>query len=85
MENFRTESLNGQHKPLQADSNYEKSLHDKSQSLKEMASTFASTASSYLSNGKDYVKANPNKSVAIAAVAGIVTGGLVSMALRKRQ
>ncbi len=84
MENVRTEGLNGQRKTLQSDSNYEKSLHDKSQSLKEIASTFASTASTYLKDGKDYVQAHPNRSVAIAAVAGLVTGGLVSMALRKR-
>ena len=50
-----------------------------------MASTFASTTSSYLKNSREYVKANPNKSVAIAAVAGIVTGSLISMAMRKRQ
>lgn len=74
MENVRTESLNGQHKSLQ----------DKAQSLGDMASTFASTTSSYLKNGKEYVKENPNKSVAIAAVAGIVTGSLLSMAMRKK-
>ncbi len=85
MDNVKTESLNGLRKPLQTDSNYEKSLHDKGQSLADMASTFASTASSYLKNSKDYVKANPNKSVAIAAVAGIVTGSLMSMAMRKKQ
>ncbi len=85
MENVRTDSLNGQRKPFQADTNFEKSLQDKTQSLADMASTFASTTSSYLKSGKDYVKANPNKSVAIAAVAGIVTGSLVSMAMRKRQ
>ena len=85
MENTRTESLNGQRKPLQADAHFEKSLQEKAQSLGEMASTFASTTSNYLKSGKDYVKANPNKSVAIAAAAGIVTGSLVSMAMRKRQ
>lgn len=85
MENVRTESLNGQRKPLQANANFEKSVQDKAQSLGDMASTFASTASGYLKTGKDYVKEHPNKSVAIAAAAGIVAGSLVSMAMRKKQ
>lgn len=85
MDNVRTEGLNGLQKLSQTDSNYEKSLRDKGQSFGDMASTLASTTSSYLKSSKEYVKQNPNKSVVMAAVAGIVTGSLLSMAMRKRQ
>ena len=91
MDNTRTEGLNGLRKPLVGDSNYEKSLHDtaqtlgdKAQSLGAMASTFANATSTYLKTGKEYVKQNPNKAVAIAAAAGIVTGSLLSMAMRRK-
>jgi ElaB/YqjD/DUF883 family membrane-anchored ribosome-binding protein len=48
------------------------------------ASDLAKSASDYVETGREYVKQNPLKGVAIAAVAGVVTGGILAMALRRR-
>ncbi len=50
-----------------------------------MATDFAKSAAESVKTGKEYVKYNPFKGVAIAAAAGVVTGGLLAMALRNRK
>jgi ElaB/YqjD/DUF883 family membrane-anchored ribosome-binding protein len=49
----------------------------------EAVSSLADSMQHYYQDGREYVKANPVKGVAIAAAAGIVTGGLISIALRR--
>ncbi len=69
--------------------NTEKSLEKMSMEAGEkagaMVSTFAHSTADYVETGRDYVKENPVKGVAIAAAAGLVVGSLMTLALRKRQ
>lgn len=49
----------------------------------EAVSHLTDSVQQYYQDGREFVKQNPVKGVAIAAAAGIVTGGLISMALRR--
>lgn len=49
-----------------------------------MASDLADNASQQLKHGRDYVKDNPVKGVAIAAATGLVVGSLVTMVMRRK-
>ncbi len=51
----------------------------------ELTSNFAQTASDSIESGREYVKANPIKGVAIAAGAGLVAGSLLTMLFRGRK
>ncbi len=49
-----------------------------------MASDIADTTSEYIETGREYVKQNPAKGIAIAAGAGLVIGSLITMALKRK-
>lgn len=49
----------------------------------EYASDFASVANEKMQIGREYVKENPAKGIAIAAATGIVIGSLMTMAFRR--
>ncbi len=61
----------------------EKITRDAGERAGEAVSHFASSAKQYYDGSREYVKSNPVKGVAIAAAAGLVTGGLLSLALRR--
>lgn len=65
------------------------SLEKMSQDLGERAGStvarFSESANEYYQTGREYVKENPVKGIAIAAAAGIVVGSLLSMSMRRRQ
>ncbi len=50
----------------------------------DTVSDIAKSASAYVQTSREYVQDNPMKSVAIAATAGLVAGGLLTMALRRK-
>ncbi|MEQ1878053.1 MAG: hypothetical protein ABL958_15530 [Bdellovibrionia bacterium] len=71
--------------------NLEKVAHDAGEKIGTIASDFAhstsdmaKSASDYVVTGREYVKENPFKGVAIAAVAGVVAGGILAMAMSRR-
>ncbi|MBL7543307.1 MAG: hypothetical protein JNL11_05795 [Bdellovibrionaceae bacterium] len=58
--------------------------YDAGKKVGAIASDFSSAAMDYAKNGREYVKENPGKGVAMAAVAGLVTGSLLTLAMRRR-
>lgn len=58
--------------------------HRVEEKIADEASHVVERASHYLSASRQYVKENPAKSVAVAAVSGLALGGLISAILRKR-
>lgn len=67
-----------------AGSRLETLSQDVGERLGELSSTFMGTASEYVSAGRKYVRENPAKGVAIAAAAGLVAGGLITLAMRRK-
>lgn len=67
-----------------AEKGLEKMARDVGQNVGAMAMDFEQTATKYLKTSREYVQENPAKSVAIAAAAGIVAGGLLTLAMTKR-
>lgn len=49
-----------------------------------MVSRISETSKNYYKTSEDYVKSHPVKGVAIAAGAGLLVGGLLSAALRRK-
>jgi ElaB/YqjD/DUF883 family membrane-anchored ribosome-binding protein len=67
------------------DSHLENITRDMGEKIGSMASSFADKANRYAVTGKSYIRENPVRSVAIACAAGVVTGGLLSLAMRRRK
>ncbi len=63
----------------------DKMAHNVGERAGEMASEFAQTASDTMKTGRDYVKENPVKGVAIAAAVGVVAGSLLTMIMGRRK
>lgn len=65
------------------------SLENMSHAIGEKAGStvarFSDSASEYYKTGREFVKENPVKGIAIAAAAGLVVGSLLSMSMRRRQ
>lgn len=57
---------------------------DAAKRVESFASSSFDMARDYAKSGRDYVKSNPAKGIAIAAAAGLVTGGLIAMIMRKK-
>jgi len=53
--------------------------------IKILASDVADRAKGYVSTSRKYVKENPGKGLAIATAAGIVTGSLITLAMREKK
>jgi len=58
--------------------------HNVGEKVGVVASEFADTASEYVVAGRQYVKQNPEKGMMFAALAGVVAGSLLTLALRRR-
>lgn len=59
--------------------------HNAGRSVGNTIASLSDRASAQVQSGREYVKTNPAKGVAIAAAAGAVVGSLVTMAMRKKQ
>jgi ElaB/YqjD/DUF883 family membrane-anchored ribosome-binding protein len=80
-----------QSKIQSTEKNLEKIVHNAGETvgavaadLANSASDLAKSATDYAQTGREYVRENPLKGVALAAAAGIVAGGLLTLALRRR-
>lgn len=91
--NIETNKLNGMSKDLSSDvkdvahragSQLEKFSQDAGSKVGEYAANIQNRSSDYIKRGREYVETNPARSVAYAAAAGLVVGGLISMAMRRR-
>jgi ElaB/YqjD/DUF883 family membrane-anchored ribosome-binding protein len=71
-------------KVLPTENSLGKMSHDMGERLGTMASNVSDSASEYVQTGRQYVKENPAKGLAIAMAAGVVAGSLVTLALRRR-
>jgi ElaB/YqjD/DUF883 family membrane-anchored ribosome-binding protein len=58
--------------------------YDAGKKVGAYATDFANATMDYAKTGQEYVKANPGKGIAIAAAAGLLTGSLLTMAMRRR-
>lgn len=67
-----------------AEKGLEKMARDVGHNVGAMAMDLEKTASQYVQTSREYVQENPAKSVAIAAAAGMVAGGLLTLAMTRR-
>ena len=79
-----TSNLDFKNKIESTEKGIEKMAHDVGKSLGDSAAGMEKMAAGYLKNSREYVQENPAKSVAIAALAGAVAGGLLTIALKNR-
>jgi len=84
MEKMKVEPFRKNNLPLSFDSQIEKASHDAGKKVGEMANDISHMSVDYINNGKAYVKNHPITGVSIAAGAGIMIGGLMTMALSRR-
>lgn len=59
-------------------------VHRVGEQVGAVASDLVSRTSDYVNEGRDYIKHNPTKGVVMAMMAGVLTGSVLTMALRKR-
>ncbi len=62
----------------------ERAVRSAGESIGAMGSNIANSTTKYLNTGRDYVKENPAKGVAIAAAAGAVVGSLLVFSMRRK-
>lgn len=72
-------------KVMSSDVSLGKISHSAGEKIGEMASGLANTTREYVENGREYVKENPAKSIAIAAAAGAAAGSLITYLMQKRK
>lgn len=58
--------------------------YDAGKKVGAIASDFASTTMDYAKSGREFVKENPGKGVAIAAGIGLLAGSLLTITMRRR-
>ncbi len=63
----------------------ERASHQLGERVGAMASDLADGTAESLRRSRDYVKSNPAQGVAIAAAAGLITGSLLTLAMRRRR
>jgi len=68
-----------------AEKGLEKMVQNVGKNIGERAMDIENAAETYLKTGREYVQDHPAKSVAIAAAAGLVAGGLISMMMNNRK
>jgi len=67
-----------------ADGQFEKLSHEAGKQVGAMAADIATASSEFVTAGRDYVKENPVKGVAVAAAAGAVVGALATMVFKRK-
>lgn len=75
---FKSKVMNGEHQ-------LEKMAKGAGERVGAMASDFANTTADSMKLGREYVKENPVKGVAIAAATGLVVGSLLTMIMGSRK
>lgn len=83
-----TSKANGQarefkNKVANQDDHLEQLTHSAGEKIGAMASDIAASTSEYARTSREYVRENPAKVVAAAAIAGVFVGSLLTMAMRK--
>jgi len=63
---------------------FQKLTHDAGQKLGSFASNIVESATENIKAGKEYVRDNPGKCLGMATAAGLVIGGLMTMAFRRK-
>lgn len=63
---------------------FDKYGQDVAKRVESFANTSLDLAKDYAKTGREFVKSNPTKGIAIAAAAGLVAGGLLSFIMRRR-
>lgn len=71
-------------KAAASEASLERLSHNAGERIGAMATNIADSTRHYVEEGREYVKENPAKSIAIAAAAGAVVGSLVTLAMRRR-
>jgi ElaB/YqjD/DUF883 family membrane-anchored ribosome-binding protein len=67
------------------DHQFERMARQAGDQIKEMASDVSSATADSIKTSRDYVKGHPVKSVAFAAMAGVIAGSVLTMVLRPRR
>ena len=85
-----TSKANGQarefkNKVATQEDHLEQLTHSAGERIGAMAADIASTTSEYAKTSREYVRDNPAKTVAIAAIAGVFAGSLLTFAMRRRR
>lgn len=68
-----------------AEKQFEKISHDAGTKVGTVATKLADSATEYVEKSRHYVKENPGKSVAIAAAAGMLAGGLLTLMMSRQK
>jgi ElaB/YqjD/DUF883 family membrane-anchored ribosome-binding protein len=68
----------------QAEDQLTQMTYDAGKKVGAIASDFSAAAMDYAKTGREYVKENPGKGIAMAAMAGLLTGSLLTIAMRRR-
>ncbi len=63
----------------------EKMTSEAGEKVGAIASNLAAKTSLYVKNSRAYIEENPGKSIAIAAGVGLLTGSLLTLAMRNRR
>lgn len=61
----------------------EQLTHSAGEKIGAMAADIAASTSEYAKSGREYVRENPAKVIAAAAIAGVFAGSLLTMAMRR--
>lgn len=69
----------------QAEGTLDRFSHDAGERIGSLASRIQDSTGEYLETSRRYVKSNPEKGIAIAAVVGVVVGSLLTLSLTKRK
>jgi ElaB/YqjD/DUF883 family membrane-anchored ribosome-binding protein len=75
---FKNTVLNGEHQ-------LQKMAQGAGERVGTMASNFANSTANSVESGREYVRENPIKGVAMAAAAGMVFGSLLTAVMRSRR
>lgn len=83
----KTEDLTNKFKSgvKSVEGNLEKMSHDAGIKMGEVASDVVDSAAVFVKTGQEYVKKNPARGIAFAAMAGAIIGGLATLSLRRRK
>lgn len=69
----------------QSESTLDRFSHEAGERIGSLASQIKDSTSEYLETGRSYVKANPEKGIAVAAVVGALVGSLFTLSLSRRK
>ncbi len=77
------QSLDFKAKAQDAEGQLEHLTHTAGEKFGEIAADFAATSSEYVKTTREYIRENPGKVIAGAAIAGVFAGSLLTLAMRR--